>query len=106
MAEYTAPMREMQFVIEELVGLGDIASLPGYEHATPDVVHAILEEANKMARDVLSPINRNGDLEGSKLENGIVITPTGSRKLIIPMWKAAGTPCSSTRKSAAKDCRC
>ena len=77
MAEYTAPLRDMQFVIEELVGLDDIAALPGYEHATPDVVHAILEEANKLARDVLSPINRAGDLEGSRLENGVVITPTG-----------------------------
>jgi alkylation response protein AidB-like acyl-CoA dehydrogenase len=77
MAEYTAPLRDMQFVIEELVGLDDVAALPGYEHATPDVVHAILEEANKLARDVLSPINRAGDLEGSRLENGVVITPTG-----------------------------
>ena len=77
MAEYTAPLRDMQFVIEELVGLDDVAALPGYEHATPDVVHAILDEANKLARDVLSPINRAGDLEGSRLENGVVITPTG-----------------------------
>ena len=80
MAEYTAPLRDMQFVIEELVGLDDVAALPGYEHATPDVVHAILEEANKMARDVLSPINRAGDLEGSRLENGVVITPTGFKE--------------------------
>ena len=80
MAEYTAPLRDMQFVIEELVGLEHIAALPGYEHATPDVVHAILEEANKMARDVLSPINRTGDIEGCRLENGVVVTPTGFKE--------------------------
>jgi 3-(methylthio)propanoyl-CoA dehydrogenase len=80
MAEYNAPLRDMKFVIEELVGLEDIAALPGYEHATPDVVHAILEEANKMARDVLSPINRTGDMEGSRLENGVVVTPTGFKE--------------------------
>jgi hypothetical protein len=80
MAEYTAPLRDMKFVIEELVGLDHIAALPGYEHATPDVVHAILEEANKMARDVLSPINRTGDIEGCRLENGGVVTPTGFKE--------------------------
>ncbi len=79
MAEYTAPLRDMKFVIEELIGLDQITEMPGYEEATSDVVRAILDEANKVARDVLSPINRNGDLEGSRLENGVVITPTGFR---------------------------
>ena len=80
MAEYTAPLRDMQFVIEELIGLEDVAALPGFEDATSDTVNAILDEANKMARDVLSPINRGGDLEGSRLENGVVITPTGFKE--------------------------
>ena len=79
MGDYQAPLRDMQFVIEELIGLEEIASLPGYEDATPDLVRAILEEAGKLARDVLSPINRSGDIEGAKLENGVVITPTGFR---------------------------
>lgn len=77
MAEYAAPIRDMKFVIEELIGLDTVNSLPGYEEASSDVTTAILEEAGKLARDVLSPINRNGDLEGSRLENGVVITPTG-----------------------------
>jgi 3-(methylthio)propanoyl-CoA dehydrogenase len=80
MAEYTAPLRDMQFVIEELIGLEEVAALPGFEDATSDTVNAILDEANKMARDVLSPINRGGDLEGSRLENGLVITPTGFKE--------------------------
>ncbi|MEC7489135.1 MAG: acyl-CoA dehydrogenase [Pseudomonadota bacterium] len=79
MADYQAPLRDMQFVIEELIGLEQIASLPGYEETTPDLVRAILEEAGNLARDVLSPINRSGDIEGAKLENGVVITPTGFR---------------------------
>ncbi|MBI05186.1 MAG: acyl-CoA dehydrogenase [Pelagibacteraceae bacterium] len=77
MAEYAAPIRDMKFVIEELIGLDTINGLPGYEEATPDVVKAILEEAGKLACDVLSPIDRTGDLEGSRLENGVVVTPTG-----------------------------
>ena len=77
MTEYAAPIRDMKFVIEELIGLDTVNSLPGYEEASSDVTTAILEEAGKLARDVLSPINRNGDREGSRLENGVVITPTG-----------------------------
>ena len=77
MTEYNAPLREMQFVIEELIGLDEITALPGYEDATTDTVRAILEEAGKLGRDVLSPLNRPGDLEGSKLENGVVTTPAG-----------------------------
>tara|TARA_B100000686_G_scaffold352523_1_gene454779 strand:- start:1279 stop:3036 length:1758 start_codon:yes stop_codon:yes gene_type:complete len=80
MKEYDAPLREMQFVIEELVGLDQISMLPEYKEASPDVVRAILEEANKLARDILSPTNRNGDIEGSKLENGVVISPTGFKE--------------------------
>ena len=80
MAEYAAPIRDMKFVIEELIGLETVNTLPGYEDATADVATAILEEAGKLARDVLAPINRNGDLEGSRLENGVVVTPTGFRE--------------------------
>ncbi len=80
MAEYKPPLREMQFVIEELVGLDQITALPGCEEVTPDLVRAVLEEAGKMGRDVLSPLNRGGDLEGSRLENGVVVTPTGFRE--------------------------
>ena len=78
MTEYTPPLREMLFVIEELVGLDN--TLPGCEDATPDVVRAILEEAGKLARDVLSPINRTGDVTGSRLDNGVVRTPPGFRE--------------------------
>ncbi len=77
MSEFSAPLRDMQFVIEELIGLDEINTLPGFEDATPDVVSAILEEAGKLGSEVLAPINKTGDTEGSRLENGVVITPTG-----------------------------
>ena len=80
MAEFVAPIRDMKFIIEELIGLKTVNELPGYEDATSDVTTAILEEAGKLAHNVLSPINRNGDVEGSRLENGVVITPTGFKE--------------------------
>ncbi|MEE2970596.1 MAG: acyl-CoA dehydrogenase [Pseudomonadota bacterium] len=77
MSDFTAPLRDMQFVIEELVGLDEIAALPGGEEVTTDLVRQILNEAGRFGADVLRPLNRVGDLEGSRLENGVVSTPTG-----------------------------
>ena len=78
MSTYRAPLAEMQFVMTELAGLEQVATLPGFEEATPDVVAAILEEASKFATDVLDPLNRTGDTEGSKrLDDGTVKTPAG-----------------------------
>lgn len=79
MSEYIAPLREMRFVLTELAGLDEIASLPGFEDATPDTVEAVLEEAGKFAAGVLARLNRVGDLQGARWENGHVSTPPGWR---------------------------
>ena len=47
MSNYNAPIKDMQFVLNELAGLDRVAQLPGYEEATPDVVEALLEEAGR-----------------------------------------------------------
>jgi acyl-CoA dehydrogenase len=78
MSEYRAPLSEMLFVIEHLAGLSEVASLPGFADATPDTVSAILEEADKFASEVLDPLNRVGDREGTRIDDeGRVTTPTG-----------------------------
>ena len=77
MVPYAPPVSDMRFVLEEVAGLASIASLPGYEVATPDTVAAVLEQAADLARDVLAPINDSGDREGARLENGVVRTPAG-----------------------------
>jgi alkylation response protein AidB-like acyl-CoA dehydrogenase len=76
---YTAPIADMRFALKELAGLDELATLPGFEGAAPDLVDAILEEAGKLAGDVLAPLNDIGDREHSRLENGVVRTPTGWR---------------------------
>lgn len=83
MSEYTAPIRDMKFVMKELAGLDDVARLPGYEEATDDLVDAVLEEAGKFASGVLSPLNRIGDQQGASWSDGEVTTPDG--------WQAAYT---------------
>ena len=75
MADYRAPVKDMGFVINELAGLADIAALPGYEEATPDLVEAVMEEAALLATQVIAPTNLVGDAKGSRVENGQVIVP-------------------------------
>ena len=81
MSTYHAPLTEMKFVLNELAGLADVAALPGYEDAAPDVIDAILEEASKFATNVLDPLNASGDREGAKRqEDGSVRTPAGFKE--------------------------
>ena len=77
MSEYSAPLRDMRFILDEVANFDVISSLPGYEEATPDLVDAVLEEANKLASEVLAPLNQSGDEQGSRLENGVVVNPEG-----------------------------
>lgn len=78
---YSAPLQDMQFVLEDLCDLVAVAGLPGLEDATPDTVQAILEEAAKFAGQVLAPMNWSGDQAGTGFDAGVVTTP--------PWWKAA-----------------
>src|SRR3954471_9325239 len=75
--DFVPPLADIRFSLRHIAGLERIAALPGLEHATPDVVDAVLEEAGRFAAGVLAPLNRVGDLEGATLENGVVRTPTG-----------------------------
>ena len=83
MSSYSAPIRDMQFVLRELADLDAVAALPGCEDASSDLVDAILEEANKFASGVIAPLNWIGDQEGATWDNGEVRTATG--------WKEAYT---------------
>ncbi len=77
MPSYTAPLRDMRFVLNEVVGLGRLTALPGCEDIAPDLLDPILEEAAKLCQEVLHPLNRSGDEEGCRYENGVVRTPSG-----------------------------
>ena len=81
MAEYQAPLADMRFVLRELVDMELLAQLPGFGEMTPDVADAVLDEAAKFAGAVLSPLNRSGDLEGVRWQDGRVLTAGG--------WKPA-----------------
>ena len=91
MAEYTAPLRDMRFVIKELIGFEPVSSLPGCDEVSPDLVDAVLDEAGKFATGVLSPLNVPGDRNGCKLEDGVVTTPPGFKDAY-QQFRDAGWP--------------
>lgn len=80
MADYKAPISEISFVINELLDVPSLYSLPDFSEASPDLVEAVVEEAGKFAAQVFAPINRTGDLQHSKAVNGEVTTPDGFKE--------------------------
>jgi alkylation response protein AidB-like acyl-CoA dehydrogenase len=76
--EYTAPLADVRFVMEHLVDLPSITELPGYDHVDADGVYAVLEENARFMQDLVAPINRVGDEQGSVHHaDGTVTTPDG-----------------------------
>lgn len=81
MPEYKAPLRDMDFVLNEVLNAEQhYQSLPGCEDATPDMVSAIMEEGAKFAERVLSPLNQIGDQQGCQWSDGAVTTPEGFKE--------------------------
>ncbi|WP_157218531.1 acyl-CoA dehydrogenase C-terminal domain-containing protein [Flavisphingomonas formosensis] len=80
MQVYEAPLRDMRFVLHELFADDGYGGLKAFEEFTPDLLDAVLEEAAKVAKDILLPLNASGDLEGCTYENGIVRTPKGFKE--------------------------
>ncbi|WP_054009016.1 acyl-CoA dehydrogenase C-terminal domain-containing protein [Cypionkella psychrotolerans] len=76
MTTYTAPLKDMQFLLHDVLGVSG-RDIPGYGDLDAGFTGAVLEEAGKLASDVLAPLNAVGDREGCVLENGVVRTPTG-----------------------------
>ena len=80
MSTYIAPLRDMQFILNEVAGLEEVCALPGNEECSVELVESILEEAAKFATGVLDPINRAGDSTGSVCKDGVVTTAPGFKE--------------------------
>lgn len=90
MTTYTAPTKDMAFILHELLEI-EKRDIPGYSDMSPDFTKAILEEAGKLNSEILHPLNAVGDAVGCKLENGIVYTPPGFKEAFNQI-KAGGWP--------------
>ncbi|WP_121630758.1 acyl-CoA dehydrogenase C-terminal domain-containing protein [Tropicibacter alexandrii] len=90
MPTYTAPITDQIFVLEDVLGVSR-QDIPGYEDMDRDTLTAILDEAGKLASDVLNPLNPVGDTMGCVLENGVVRTPTGFKEAFDQMREGGWT---------------
>lgn len=80
MPTYVPPLDDIRFVLGEVLDVGQLAAFPGYEEAAPDLLFSVLGEAGALCRDILAPLNQSGDVEGCRLEDGTVRTPSGFRE--------------------------
>ena len=97
MDAYAPRLDDINFTLTHVAGLEDVSKLNGYQHADPETVAAILEEAGRFFSEVMAPLNQIGDRQGSVLnEDGNVRTPDGFKeayqKFVESGWPAAHLP--------------
>ncbi len=82
MADYQAPLRDMRFVLNEVFDAPKLwQALPALaEVVDAETADAILEEAGKITANSIAPLNRSGDEEGCRWDDGAVSTPAGYRE--------------------------
>ena len=102
MASYVPPLRDIRFVLEQLIDLDGLSKLEAFCHADPDTVFGVIEESGRFMADVVGPLNQVGDTTGSTLDaDGKVTTPPGFAKRTGSMSRPAGGRCRSRPSLAA-----
>ncbi len=87
---YNAPTKDIQFVLHDLLKVSE-QDIPGFDDLDRDFTSAVVEEAGKVATEVLHPLNIVGDTEGCTMENGVVRTPTGYKAAFEQMKEGGWT---------------
>ena len=103
MPVYTPPLRDMQFVMHEVLGVTDaLKALPPHQDLDADTLHAVLEEAGKFAAEVAHPLNRVGDEQGCQLDRQTheVKTPEGF-KAAYAQYVQGGWPARKNQRRAS-----
>ncbi len=81
MVDYKVPMRDMQFVMNEILDFDSHYDRIGKgDDASPDLVAAIMEECSKFSENVIGPLNASGDAQGCTWDDGEVTTPDGFKE--------------------------
>ncbi|HWE47503.1 MAG TPA: acyl-CoA dehydrogenase C-terminal domain-containing protein [Caulobacteraceae bacterium] len=96
---YTAPVRDLMFVLKDVLDIDRYSNLPGFADASTDLVQQILEEGAKFAEGVIAPVNKAGDQEGCKWNpDNTVVTPTGWKDAYKQMAEGGWTALSGDPK--------
>lgn len=88
MASYTAPLREIDFVLNQVLDVGRLARLPAFAEATPETLMGLVEEAAKLVQEKIAPLNARGDAQGCKWDNGNVKVPDGMPEAYKLYWES------------------
>lgn len=80
MPVYTAPLRDMSFILKEIIGIEKLTAIEKYKDLSEDLIDAILTEGARFSENVLQPLNQSGDKEGCQWDNGTVTTPKGFKQ--------------------------
>ena len=74
---YRAPVRDLAFTLEAVAGMADVAATGAFPDYDADVAAAVIEAAGQFSEEVLAPLNRIGDQQGSTYANGAVTAAPG-----------------------------
>ena len=77
MSEYRPPLADLAFTLDAIVGAGALKSSGAFPDYDDDLREAVLGEAARLAAEVIAPLNRGGDKQGARLENGVVRSVQG-----------------------------
>lgn len=92
MPTYRAPLADMQFLLRHVFKVEKLfAAMPQMAEVSDDLIDAILQEAGKIAEELLSPINHSGDQQGCQFNDGVVSTPRGFKQAY-DAYAAGGWP--------------
>ena len=97
MSDFRSPIADISFSLRHVADLDSLAKLDGYEHADPELIDGLLEEAGRFFDEVVAPTNRDGDTVGTKLhDDGSITTAPGFAdayaKLVESGWNGIGFP--------------
>lgn len=84
MPEYKAPLRDIRFLVHQVLNFPEHYARHGYDEVTADLIDPVLDEAARFGEQVLDPGRREGDEQGTHLRDGKVITPDSYKTA----WKA------------------
>jgi alkylation response protein AidB-like acyl-CoA dehydrogenase len=103
---YQAPLKDLRFVLFELLGAQRLAALPPYAEFSEELADSVLEEAGRFAEQVLAPINGLGDSQGAQFREGSVRMPEAFRTAYAQFaaagWTQLGVPAASGGQGAPR----
>lgn len=93
---YAAPLDDIRFLLNRIAPVARLTGLPRYAHVEAGDAERVIDEAARIAAEVIAPLNAPGDQEGARLENGVVVTPAGYpaayRRLAADGWCGLSLP--------------